>query len=75
MKTLTQLVKENCNFIHFVDNELWYETESGFQFPIPLKDVGTTLFISEYKGIRLRKWIRKHLEMIKAEKEKYASVA
>lgn len=74
MKTLTELIKEKCKFIYFVDKELWYETESGFQFPIPLEDVGTTLFVAEYRGIRLMKWIRKHLGMIETEKSKAQEV-
>jgi len=74
MKTLVELVKEKAKFIHFVDKELWYETDSGFQFPIPLNDVGTTLFVAEYKGIRLMKWIRKHRELVNVEKEKYKGI-
>lgn len=47
-----------------------------FEFPVPLDDIGTTLFVAEYNAIRLMKWIRKHLEMIDKEKTaQYESLA
>ena len=69
---LTELVKgKKARFIHFVDKQLWYKTDCGFEFPVPLDDVGTTLFVAEYNAIRLMKWIRIHLGMIDKEKEEF----
>jgi hypothetical protein len=58
-----------ANFIYLRDSALWYQTESGFIFPVPLSDIGTTTFDAQYKGIRLMRWIRKHLDALESARQ------
>ena len=51
-------------FCFYRDGELWYTTECGFQFPVPINDTGNAIFKSEDKAILFMRWIRKHLEML-----------
>lgn len=70
--TIKEMVKDQkkARFIHYCDGELWYTTECGFEFPVPLNDVGNATFLAEDKAILLMRYIRKHKEMLEsAEKE------
>jgi hypothetical protein len=44
--------------------ELWYKTDSGFQFPIPLSDTEGAEFPSEDKALVYMRWIRKRIEVL-----------
>ena len=58
--TLKELVKDKrARFKFYKDGELWYETEDGFDFPIPIADTGTGVFKAEDTAIRYMRWIRK----------------
>ncbi len=72
--TLKEIVKnKKARFKFYKDGELWYETEDGFDFPIPISDTGTGIFDAEEKAIRLMRWIRKQLEVrVEWEKERQA---
>ena len=72
--TLKELVKDKrARFKFYKDGELWYETEDGFDFPIPIADTGTGVFKAEDTAIRYMRWIRKHLaERAEWEKERQA---
>ena len=68
--TLKEIVKDKTvRFKLYRDGELWYETEDGFEFPVPISDTGTGIFYAEAKAIQYMRWIRKHLEE-RAEWEK-----
>ncbi len=47
-------------FIFFKDNELWYTTECGFEFPVPINDVGSATMLVEDKAILFMRWIKAH---------------
>ena len=65
---LIELVKnQQVHFSFFRDNEIWYETDKGFVFPVPIKDVGTATFLRDDKAILLMRYIRKYQEEMKAE--------
>ncbi len=69
MSKLLHMVKnKNVKFSHYKENELWYSTECGFMFPVPVSDTGNAEFKNEDKATFFMRWIRKHLEMIEAEK-------
>ena len=53
-----------ATFIHFVDNQLWYRTDSGFEFPVPLSDTGGAIFLAQDKAIFFTRWIRKHAKFL-----------
>ena len=52
---------KNAHFVFFRDKSLFYETDDGFQFPIPIDDAGSATFNSEEKAILLMRYIRKHI--------------
>lgn len=53
-------------FSFFKDGELWYRAENGFEFPIPKDDMKGGLFKPEDKSIFFMRFIRKHLEYLRA---------
>lgn len=65
MKTLKELVENNrVKFECYRDKELWYATNCGFKFPVPIEDVGTGVFAAEDKAVLFMRWIRKQREML-----------
>ncbi len=62
MQTLKELVKgKRVRFRFYRDGELWYATDDGFEFPVPIADTGTGIFEAEAGAIQYMRWIRKHL--------------
>jgi hypothetical protein len=60
---ITDLVKnKKAHFIHYREGHFIYETEDGFQFPVPLADIGTATLLAEDKALFFMRWIRRHLE-------------
>jgi hypothetical protein len=55
---------KKVRFIYWRANELWYEAENGFQFPVQTHDAGTATFLAEDKSIFFMRYIRKHLKNI-----------
>jgi beta-glucosidase/6-phospho-beta-glucosidase/beta-galactosidase len=53
-------------FTHYRSSELWYITENGFAFPVPITDTGDGTFLVEDKAILFMRYIRKHLQMLEA---------
>lgn len=53
-----------CHFLHYQDNNLWYRTEAGLDFPIPISDTGNGIFLPKDKSIIFMRWIRKHMKFI-----------
>lgn len=72
--TLKDLVKgKKVRFRFYRDGELWYETDDGFEFPVPISDTGTGIFKAEDGAIQFMRWIRKQLaERANWEKEREA---
>jgi hypothetical protein len=69
---LTDLVKGTVTFLHYAKGELWYTTESGFEFPVPIADTGDATFAAGDKGMFFMRWIRKHVELISLAKAEQA---
>lgn len=67
---ITKLVKnKTARFVHYRDSHFIYETEDGFQFPVPLDDIGTATLAAEDKALFFMRWIRRHLEVIESAKK------
>jgi len=65
--TLTEMVKDKkVRFSYYRDGELWYKTEDGFEFPVPLSDAGNAVFQAEDKALLFMRWIRKQLDTVKS---------
>jgi hypothetical protein len=47
--------------------ELWYKTQDGFKFPVPISDTGDGTFLVEDKAMLFMRYIRKQLEAVKTE--------
>lgn len=68
--TLKEMVQHNkkVRFSHYKSNDLWYITEDGFEFPVPVSDTGDGIFLAEDKALLFMRYIRKHLNMLAASK-------
>jgi len=44
---------------------LYYQTEKGLMFEIPISDCGDACFNAEERAITLMRWIRKQIDAIK----------
>ena len=77
MKITAEMIKDKkVKFLYYVNGELWYTTEDGFKFPVPVADAGTAYFNAEDKAILFMRYMRKHMEMIdKARHEQEAAQA
>lgn len=64
MLSVKDMVKnsQQVEFVKFDKDELWYKTESGFEFPVPTSDTGAASFMSKDKAILFMRWIKKHLD-------------
>lgn len=72
--TLTQRVKGSVKFSFFRDGSLWYATDDGWEFPIPVDDTaneqgGSPTFPASDKAITYMRWIRKHMDALAAARE------
>lgn len=74
---ITDIVKNNkkVHFSFYRDMELWYKTEEGLEFPVPIKEVGNATFMNEDKAIFFMRYIRKHLESIEAARKEQNELA
>ena len=63
MRTLKEMIVNNqkVRFAFYRDGELWYETECGFRFPVPIADAGTATFLAEDRAILFMRYIRKQM--------------
>ena len=68
---IKEMVRNNkkVTFIFYRQKELWYKTECGFEFPVPIDDTGNGVFLNEDKAMVFMRYIRKQLEAIKVEEE------
>ncbi len=57
-------IKGLSHFSYYRDGNLWYETETGLLFNVPVEDVGTAQFRATEKSMILMRYIRKYLASI-----------
>jgi hypothetical protein len=76
MKTLKEMVVNNqkVRFVYYRDNVLWYATECGFEFPVPIDDTGTGTFMAEDRAMMFMRWIRKHIELLAKSENQVDSI-
>ena len=74
MTSIKDIVKDkNAHFVFFRDRALFYETDDGFQFPVPVDDAGSATFNAEEKAILLMRYIRKHIDQTEKAREEQDS--
>lgn len=66
MRTLKEMIIHNqkVRFCFYRDGTLWYETECGFRFPVPIAEAGTATFAAEDRAILFMRYIRKQLATV-----------
>lgn len=78
MLSLKQMVSNNqvVRFTRYRDGELFYRTECGFEFPVPVADIGAAEFLAQDKALLFMRYIRKEIERIEtARAEPARSIA
>jgi hypothetical protein len=61
---LFKMVKDKVvRFQFYRDGNLWYVTECGFLFPVPISDIGNATFLVQDKAILFMRYIRKHAKL------------
>lgn len=65
---IKEMVKgKTVDFKFYRNEELWYETEDGFLFPVPLEDIGNATFLANDKAILFMRYIRKYMKLLEEE--------
>jgi hypothetical protein len=57
------------SFVRYRDGELWYATDDGFEFPVPVADIGNATFLARDKALLFMRYMRKHLQMIEQARQ------
>lgn len=63
--SITKHVRGRSKFLFYREGNLYYETDTGLTFAIPLSDADKATFLAEDKSLFFMRWIRKHIETIK----------
>ena len=62
---IKNMIKDKVvNFLYYKEGELWYATECGFKFPVPISDTGTASMNVQDKAILFMRWIRKQIIVV-----------
>ena len=71
MRTIKEMVENNqkVKFVKYLDQNLYYVTECGFEFIVPISDIGNATFLAEDKAILFMRYIRKHIDLLKEGKK------
>ncbi len=69
--SIKDMVKDNkkVKFTFYRKGFLFYETDCGFEFPVPVDDTGDAVFLAEDKAMLFMRYIRKHMESIEEGKK------
>jgi hypothetical protein len=70
MTDLKKHLEGQVHFQFYRDGQLWYETDSGFKFPVPIEDCGTAAFNRDDKAMMFMRYIRKFIAVVDAETQK-----
>ena len=65
MSTLKALVSgdKRVHFQFYRKGELWYKTDDGFEFAVPVSDAGDGVFLASDRAMLFLRYIRKQLEL------------
>lgn len=67
MKTLKELIKGEVHFQFYRKGELFYKTDSGFEFRVPCEDCGDASFLAKDRAMLFMRYIRKELKEIESK--------
>lgn len=54
--------KQKVRFLYFRLGEMWYSTENGFAFPVPVAEVDNATLSPEEPAMLFMKFIKRQLE-------------
>lgn len=76
MNSIKEMVNNDkrVTFVRFKEGNLWYQTECGFEFPVPVEDTGTATFLPEDKALLFMRYIRKHIAYLEKAKEEQSVI-
>lgn len=70
MRTIKDMVRDNQRLYSFVTlTAALLQTTCGFEFPVPLDDVGNATLLAQDKALLFMRYIRKHIDTIAQAKE------
>jgi hypothetical protein len=74
-RSIKDMVKDNqkVSFLFYRDGQLWYATECGFEFPVPISEVGTATFFAQDRAILFMRYIRKYIEHLLESRQEHHS--
>ena len=58
--------QRKVRFTRYFDGAVWYTTENGFEFPVPISDLGNATLLPEDKAILFMRYINSHLKMLQS---------
>ena len=59
---------KHVTFVRYKDSELWYRTDCGFEFPVPISDTGNATFLAKDRAILFMRYIRKQVALLEEAK-------
>ena len=76
MYELKEMVKDNkkVQLTHYKNGELWYITETGFEFPVPIDDIADATFYPTDKALLFMRYIKKHIKLLEGAKLEQANL-
>jgi hypothetical protein len=51
-------------FQYYREGNLYYQTEDGFEFPVPISDLGSATALKQDKAMLYMRYIRKHMNAL-----------
>ncbi len=67
MKLIEMVKNKKVHLEFYRKGELWYKTEDGFNFPVPISDTGDAAFLVEDKATLFMRYIKKQLKAVELE--------
>lgn len=64
MNIRTMVAGKKVHFVSYREGNFIYRTDDGFEFPVPLSDVGNATLLATDKALMFMRYIRKHVETI-----------
>ena len=74
-RSIKDMVKDNqkVSFLFYRDGQLWYATECGFEFPVPIAEAGTATFLAQDRAMLFMRYIRKYTEYLQKSRLEHQS--
>jgi hypothetical protein len=62
--SVTDHVRGTSTFTFYKAGNLWYRTDTGLEFPVPIDDLDSASVEAEIKSMTLMRWVRKHVNTL-----------